>query len=173
MFTATAKEIRQTIRYEHYLGTIPGSKLILMAKKDNVIIGIATFGIGTNKYISKNTWELTRLCIPFYVVRPFACDFLDQCCQYIKNNCPQIKELISFADPSVGHNGGVYRMAGWQKAGKTQPSYAYFDPTTFQLKHKASCRRIKGVDKTERELAQERGWIRIPLSHKYRYTLTL
>lgn len=170
---STAKEIRQIIRYEHYLGTVPGSKLILVAKRGGVIIGIATFGTGTNKHIAKDTWELTRLCIPFYVVKPFACEFLHKCCEYIKNQCPQIKKLIAFADSSVGHNGGVYRMAKWDKAGKTQPSYAYFDPTTFKLRHKASCRRIKGVDKTERELAQERGWIRIPLGHKYRYTLIL
>jgi hypothetical protein len=64
-------------------------------------------------------------------------------------------------------------MAKWTKAGRTQSSYAYFDPTTLQLRHKASCRRIKGVDKTERELSEERGLIRIPLSHKYRYTFTL
>lgn len=170
---STAKEIRQIIRYEHYLGTIPRSQLILVAKRGNIIIGIATFGTGTNRFIKDGVWELTRLCIPFYVVRPFGCDFLAQCRTYIKDNCPQIKSLIAFADSSVGHNGGIYRMAGWQKAGRTQPSHAYFDPTTFKLKHKASCRRIKDVDKTERELAQERGWIRIPLSHKYRYTLAL
>lgn len=170
---STTKEIRHIIRYEHYIGTLPGSKLILVAKMENVIIGISTFGTGTNRYIKPDTWELTRLCIPFYVVRPFACEFLDKCCEYIRDNYLQVKQLISFADSSVGHNGGVYRMAKWSKAGRTQPSYAYLNPTTLKLMHKASCRRIEGINKTERELAHERGWIRIPLSHKYRYTLTL
>lgn len=173
LYVSSPKEIRELIRYEHYLGTLPSSKLILIAKRGGIIIGVATFGIGTNRHIKDDVWELTRLCIPFYVVRPFACDFLNQCCIYIRNNYPKIKKLISFADSSVGHNGGVYRMAKWAKAGKTPPSYAYLDTTTFKFMHKASCRRIKGIDKTERELAQERGWIRIPLSHKYRYTLTL
>jgi hypothetical protein len=167
------KEIRTPIRYEHYLGTLPGSKIILIAKKGNIIIGIATFGLGTNRYIKNDTWELTRLCIPFYVMRPFACDFLYQCCEYIRNNHPKITRLISFADSSVGHDGGIYRMAKWTKAGKTPSSYAYFDPSTLQLRHKASCRRIKNIDKTERELAQERGLIRIPLGCKYKYIKTL
>lgn len=171
--TTNPNEIRELIRYEHYLGTLPGSQIKLVAKRGNVIIGIATFGKGTNKYIPDDVWELTRLCIPFYVVRPFACDFLHQCCEYIKSNHPQITRLISFADSSVGHNGGVYRMAKWTKAGKTQLSYAYFNPRTLQLIHKASCRRIKGIDKTEKELADERGWIRVPLSHKYKYTIDL
>ncbi len=173
LHVSTPKEIRTAIRYEHYLGTLPGSQIRLVAKMGNIIIGIATFGKGTNKYIPDDVWELTRLCIPFYVVRPFACDFLHQCCEYIKSNYPQITKLISFADSSVGHNGGVYRMAKWAKAGKTQLSYAYFNPYTLQLLHKASCRRIKGIDKTERELACERGWIRVPLSHKYKYTIDL
>ena len=167
------KEIRTLIRYEHYLGTLPGSKIILIAKRNNVIIGVAIFGLGTNRHIKNDTWELTRLCVPFYVMRPFARDFLNKCCAYIKDNYPQIKSLISFADSSVGHNGGVYRMAKWSKAGRTSSSYAYFDPITLQLKHKASCRRIKGIEKTERELAQDRGWIRIHLGHKYKYSLTL
>ncbi|KKN98867.1 hypothetical protein LCGC14_0141080 [marine sediment metagenome] len=166
-------DIKHIIRYEHYLGTIPGSKLILVARQKSVIVGIATFGKGTNRNIPDNTWELTRLCIPFYVVRPFACEFLDRCYGYIRENYPQIKELVSFADSSVGHNGGIYRMAKWAKNGQTPPSYAYFDPATFKLMHKSACRRIKGVDKTERELADERGWIRIPLTHKYKYSLIL
>lgn len=171
--TVERKEIKSIIRYEHYLGNIPSCKLMLVARQGNVIIGIATFGTGANKYIKPNTWELTRLCIPFYVLRPFSCDFLNQCCTYIRNNHSQIENLISFADSSVGHNGGIYRMAKWSKAGKTSLSYAYFDPIKLKLMHKASCRRIKGIDKTERELSQERGWIRIPLSHKHRYTLSL
>ncbi len=170
---ATTKTIKHIIRYEHYLGTIPSSKLILVARRKSVIVGIATFGKGANKSIQSDTWELTRLCVPFYVIRPFACDFLNQCCNYIRANHSQIKNLVSFADSSVGHNGGVYRMAKWTKNGRTDPSYAYFDPISLKLMHKSACRRIKGIDKTERQLADERGWIRIPLGHKYKYSFAL
>lgn len=173
MELASIKDIKQIVRYEHYLGTMSSSKLKLVAKRGNVIIGIATFGLGSNRNIAANTWELTRLCIPFYVVRPFACEFLQQCCAYIRTNHQDVKHLIAFADSSVGHNGGVYRMANWKKAGKTPPSYSYLDPGTLQLKHKSVCRRIKGLDKTEKELSEERGLIRIQLGHKYRYTFSL
>ena len=61
-------------------------------------------------------------------------------------------------------------MAGWNKDGKTNPSYCYFDPSINQLKHKSYCRRIKGVDKTEKQLAEERGLIRLDLSPLRRYT---
>ena len=165
------RSVENIIRYEHYLGTVPSSKLILKTSVSGIVTGIATFGLGANRHLSKGgtRWELTRLCVPFYVVRPFTIDFLHMCCEYIRTHFPEIEELVSFADTSVGHDGAVYRMAGWKKAGKTGSSYAYWNPETFQLVHKSSCRRIKGVDKTEKELAIERGLEKIPLPPKRRY----
>jgi len=166
----TAKNI---VKYEHYSGTMPSSKLILGAKRGNVLLGIASFGISANKNIPQDIWELTRLCIPYYVVRPFGSVFLGSCCDFIKTYYPNVKKLIAFADPSVGHDGGIYRMSGWGKAGKTQSSYAYFDPYSMELRHKSVCRRVKGISKTEKQLADDKGLIKIPLLPKYRYTKNL
>lgn len=166
---ATTPDIRKTIRYEHYLGTISPSKLILVAYENDIIAGVATFGRGANRNLNKKYWELTRLCVPHYVVKPFACEFINMCCDFIKENYPDIKRLVSYADTAVGHNGGVYRMAGWDKAGKTPPSYMYYDPINFQLSHKSKCRRIKGIDKSEEELAKERGLVKIITPPKLRY----
>jgi len=169
---AQKSEIEDIIRYEHYIGTIPVSKIILTAKVGGIIVGIATFGSGTNKHTKMGEIELTRLCVPSYVHRHFSCCFLKQCRLYIRQHYRCIKKIVAFADHSVGHDGGVYRMAGWKKCGKTQPSYVYFDPTTLSVRHKAACRRIKGVDKTEKELAKERGWIRITTQYKYKYSIS-
>jgi hypothetical protein len=95
------------------------------------------------------------------------------CNNYIREHFPEIKKLISYADPSVGHNGGIYRMAGWEKAGQTSSNYCYFDPFVYKLKHKSCCRRIKNVDKSEKQLAEENGLIKIPLPPKYRYIYNL
>lgn len=170
---ATCQDIKTILRYEHYLGTIPPHSLILTATIGKIIVGIAIFGRGANQYISKDTWELTRLCTPYYVVRPFSCEFLSQCCIYIKKNHNDIKHLIAYADSAVGHSGGVYRMAQWSKAGKTESSYMYFDPITFELKHKSCCRRVSGIDKTEKQISAERGLIKIQTAYKHRYTYDL
>jgi len=167
------EEIKRIIRYEHYLGTIPPHKLILTAQINGIIAGIATFGQGANKNMSKDCWELTRLCVPYYVVRPFTIKFLNMCIDYIKANYPEIKQLISYVDPNVGHDGAVYRMSGWKKEGKTKPSYAYFDPETNQLRHKSYCRRINGLNKSEKELSNERGLIKIDLLPKRKYSKEL
>lgn len=169
----TSDSIKQIIRYEHYLGTVPKSTIILTAKRMGIVIGIATFGKGANKNIRKDALELTRLCIPFYVKHPFGCEFISRCCGYIKNNYLGINRLISYADSSVGHNGGIYRIAGWTKAGHTPESYAYFDQKNSQLRHKSCCRRIKGVDKTEKQLAGEKLMVKIPLGTKYKYIYDL
>lgn len=170
---STKKEVYEIVRYEHYLGTIVFRNFILVSKIGDIITGIAVFGPSLNPRLPKGTIELLRLCIPYYVIRPFGCDFLKLCYKYIRANHPEIKELISFADPSVGHNGGIYRMAGWQKAGHGTKSYAYFDTVNNKLKHKVSCRRIKGIDKSEKQLAEENGLIKIPLPPKYRYIYPL
>jgi len=164
---------KNLIRYEHYLGTIPTNSIILISRVQNIITGIACFGKGSNKNIKNNCLELTRLCIPYYVIRHFGSLFLRLCYKYIKENYPQIKTLISYVDPSVGHNGGIYRMAGWEKNGKTKSSYSYFNPFVFKLLHKSCCRRIKDVDKTEKQIVEEKGFIKIPLPPKYRYIYNL
>jgi len=173
LYKGQRNDIRNTIRYEHYLGTIPNASTILIAKTGNIITGIATFGRGANKNLDKNILELTRLCIPFYVIRPYGSTFINLCINYIRNNMKDIETLVSYADTSVGHNGGIYRMSGWQKAGKTSNSYSYFDPSDNQLKHKSCCRRIKNVDKSEKQLSEENGLIKIPLPPKYRYIYPL
>lgn len=165
--------LKNILRYEHYLGTIPPHSIILSAVIGNIIVGIAIFGKGVNKHWPNDTWELSRLCIPYYVVKPFAIDFLSYCIDFIRSNFSNIKYLISFADPNVGHDGAVYRMAGWKKVGLTQSSYCYFDPINNKIRHKANCRRIKGINKTEKELANERKWVRIPLIPKKKYALDL
>jgi len=170
---SSKKEVSQIIRYEHYIGTIVFRNFILISKINNIITGIAIFGPSLNPRYPSSTIELTRLCIPYYVIRPFGVDFLHLCYKHIKDHHPEIRQLISFADPSVGHNGGIYRMAGWQKDGHGEENYAYFDTINNKLKHKTSCRRIRGIDKTEKQLAEEKGFIKIPLPPKYRYIYNL
>jgi len=167
------RSIKTIVRYEHYLGTVVSPRLIMVARRGSIVIGVSIFGKGANKNIGDNTWELTRLCVPFYVHKPFSCKFLTDCIGYIKDNFPHIKRLVAFADKSVGHDGGVYRISGWEKAGKTNKDYAYFDPNKLCLRHKSCCRRIKNVDMTEKQIAESRGMIKIPTDIKYRYVYDL
>lgn len=167
------EEIKKIIRYEHYLGTIPPYKFILISQVNGIIAGVAIFGRGANKNIPKDTLELLRLCVPYYVVRHHTIDFLNKCILYIKDNYSELKQIIAYSDPNVGHDGAIYRMSGWKKEGYTNPSYCYFDPNTNQLKHKSYCRRIKGIDKTEIGLAKERGLIKIDLLPKKKYSICL
>ena len=167
------REIKDIVRYQHYIGTIPPSQLVLSAFVGNIIVGVSAFGAGANKNIGKDTWELRRLCIPYWTEKDFASRFLSMCCKYIKARHKSIRRLVSFADPSVGHGGGVYRASSWEEQGETKSSYCYFDPHTFSVLHKSCCRRIKGVDKTERTLARERDLVRVSLPPKIRFVKSL
>lgn len=48
--------------------------------------------------------------------------------QWLKNNAPEVKVLISYADPEVGHGGRIYRATNWLYQGcgvsKLMPDYS-------------------------------------------------
>ncbi len=172
LMPVSQKEALDILRYEHYIGTVPrNTKLCLLGKVSGVNVGIACFGKGSNRFIPECTLELTRLCVPYYVKQPFTVNFVHSCIEYVKDNIEGIDRIISFADLTYGHHGGIYQIAGFKRVGKTKPDYMYFDPAALRLYHKSRCRRISGVDKTERELADDRGWIRIPTKPKIRYEI--
>lgn len=164
---------RNLIRYQHYIGKIPPHNLVLSAYVDNVIVGLAAFGRGGNRYLPKDSWELLRLCVPYWVKNQFCSGFISKCLKYIKNYHKKIKRIIAFCDPNVGHSGGVYRACSWSECGVTEKSYCYYDELNKTLLHKSACRRIKGVDKTEKQLALERGLIKIVTCPKIRFLKTL
>lgn len=59
-----------------------------------------------------------------------ACSFmLAQSVKLIKQQ-GRWKALVTYADSRVGHEGGVYRAAGWAYFGKTSATPAWIDPTT-------------------------------------------
>lgn len=41
--------------------------------------------------------------------------------------CPGLRLVVSFADPSKGHHGGVYQAGGWIYSGDSAPSSMYQD----------------------------------------------
>jgi len=45
----------------------------------------------------------------------------------LKQSSPKLRLVVSFADPSKGHHGGVYQAGGWIYVGETAPSAMYRD----------------------------------------------
>lgn len=107
----------------HYLGRWPG---VVVA---NHVMTVAGFPAGaciwalppreTNRRYGVNCWELARLWIDDDVPRNAETWFISKCVKWIVNNRPDVHCLVSYADPSVGHQGTIYKAANWQADGRT------------------------------------------------------
>lgn len=86
------------------------------------LVGVIVFGPTAGANVSKSVsplleknqlWELKRLWIDDKCIKNTESWFISQSINYIKNNCKQIKCLISYADPDAGHIGTIYQASNW------------------------------------------------------------
>jgi len=81
------------------------------------------------------TWELARLWLDDRVPRNAESWLIAQAIRHIRQHRPEVKFLVSYADPSAGHRGTVYKAANWQPDGSTDddrktPRFDYADADT-------------------------------------------
>lgn len=62
---------------------------------------------------TNNVLELKRLWIKDGYGTNIESYVISQTIKYIKAECNHVKVLVSYADPSVGHVGGIYRATNW------------------------------------------------------------
>jgi hypothetical protein len=109
--------------HRHYLGKWPGvaTALIALCRRD-VPVGCIVFAEApreTSKRYGGHTWELARLWVDDAEPRNTETWFIARAVRLVRRLCPTIRFLVSYADPSVGHEGTVYRAAGWVYDGHT------------------------------------------------------
>lgn len=81
------------------------------------------------------TWELARLYLLDEVPQNAETWLIAQSVKWIKRTRPDVCNLVSYADPSAGHSGTIYRAANWRSDGRTDderksPRCDYYDART-------------------------------------------
>lgn len=123
----------------HYLGKWPGVCVLRMALViDGTLLGTIIFALPpreTMKRYGGLTWELARLWVDDSVPKNAETWVISQAVRYIHTNFPSVKFLVSYADPSAGHSGVIYRAANWKADGRTDqdrktPRFDYADAVT-------------------------------------------
>ena len=75
-----------------------------------------------------NVLELTRLVVFDGYGKNIESYFIGQSFHWLKQNAPEVKILISYADPEQEHTGGIYRATNWLYQGcgytKLMPDYS-------------------------------------------------
>jgi len=123
----------------HYIGRWPGvCVLILGMRRGAKLVGVIVYALPpreTSKRYNGETWELARLWIEDAVPRNAETWLIGASIRYIKRHHPAVDVLVSYADPSVGHSGTIYRASNWASDGRTDqerktPRFDYADAVT-------------------------------------------
>lgn len=159
----------------HYSGHAPkGTSCWYGLFIKQALIGVVGIGRGNNKSLSTGmgipTLELVRLAIVDWAPKNSGSYFLSRVIKLFKEDRPDIRCLVSFADPNVGHSGGVYRASNWQFVGQIAEDYQYKMPDG-RLVHKSKFRCKDG--KTERERADAANATKVSLMGKYKFVYRL
>lgn len=135
---AARKDV-ETMIGSHYLGKWPGvCTLILAMIEGERPVGVVVFALPpreTAKRYGGETWELARLWIEDGIPSNGESWLIAKAVKYVKNHKKTVRVLVSYADPSAGHSGTIYRAANWESDGRTDqerktPRFDYADAAT-------------------------------------------
>ena len=115
----------------HYSGCLPAGKLVKVgAWESGKFIGVVLFGRGATPNLGRpynlgqdECVELVRIALtkhhsPVSRIASLAMKFLS------KSN-PKLRLIVSFADQSQGHHGGIYQAGNWVYNGQGDPAKFY------------------------------------------------
>lgn len=122
LFPVERSQVSAMIR-QHYLGRWPGvCVLTLAAAKINKPFGVIVFALPpreSHKRYGGITWELARLWIDDKIPQNAETWCIGKAIKYIREHHPEVSTIVSYADPSVGHSGVIYRAANFKSDGRT------------------------------------------------------
>jgi hypothetical protein len=138
----------------HYIGKWPGVCVLVLGMMKRTVMGYGVrrqadgnyarmcggvvFALPpreTAKRYGGITWELARLWIQDEVPSNAETWLIAQAVRHIRKHRPEVQTLVSYADPSVGHKGTIYKAANWKPDGRTDderktPRFDYADAST-------------------------------------------
>ena len=111
----------------HYLKSMPGgTQLALGAFVGTRLQGVLTLGVGPPMVFRLvdgadpgDCATLSRLWLSDALPRNSESRVLGVVLRALKR-CTSLKFLVSYADPAMGHRGGIYQAAGWLYTGLSQ-----------------------------------------------------
>lgn len=129
---ATHEAAKYACENWHYSKKIPVNKLVKIGAWENgKFIGVVIFGGGASAVLHKQ-FNLTRFEV-CELVRVALAEHKTQVSRIIKIAMkmlkrinPKLKIIVSFADPSEGHHGGIYKAGGWVYSGISAKTREYF-----------------------------------------------
>lgn len=116
----------------HYSKSIPVPPLVKVGVwESGNYIGCVIFSRGASSNLLKpyglkqtQGCELTRISLNSHKCQ--VSRIMSIAIKFLKKMTPNLKLIISFADPQYGHHGGIYQATNWIYSGDTAPSKEYW-----------------------------------------------
>lgn len=107
----------------HYLHKWPAVVVARFAiRLDGEVVGCVVFSLPpkqTFKRYGGLTWELARLWIDDCMPGNVETYCVSRALKWIRKNRRDVVAVVSYADPSAGHRGGIYIAGNWDVDGMT------------------------------------------------------
>lgn len=115
----------------HYSGSLPTGKLVKCGVwEDDKFIGVVIFSRGANIGLANpyglttyESCELTRVALSSH--KAFVSEILIKAIKKLKELCPNIRLIISYANQEQGHLGKIYQATNWIYDGMTDYKLVY------------------------------------------------
>jgi hypothetical protein len=117
---------KELIMRHHYTHCFPSGKSQLYLFEEAILVFSIPANPCLDRWLGCKTWEFSRLWAP----DGHKPNLLTQAISYAVKEFKQLKladALISYADPNVGHCGGIYRAASWVYLGQSEETRAWSD----------------------------------------------
>lgn len=122
------KAAKYAVENWHYSKSMPMPPMVMVgAWEDGKYIGCVLFARGANKSLGE-PWglaqtecaELVRVALTKHSA-PVS-QIVALAVRFLRKHDPEVRALVSYADPSEGHHGGIYQAMGWVYTGTSAPS---------------------------------------------------
>lgn len=123
---------KYAVEHWHYSRRMPMPPLLKIGVwEDDKFIGCVLFARGNTPSLGKpyglgllEVCELVRVALSRHV-SPVS-QIIAKSIKMLKCNSPDLRLIVSFADPAEGHNGAIYQAMNWHYTGMSTPDKAYF-----------------------------------------------
>jgi hypothetical protein len=162
---ATHEAAKYACENWHYSKCLPASALVKIgAWEDSKFIGVVLFSRGATPNLCKpydltqmECCELTRIALRNH--KTPVSKILSIAIKFFKKRNPKMRLIVSFADPSQKHHGGIYQATNWFYSGKSSDQkFGFLDGKEI---HPRTISRMSKIQKNK--LA----WINKPGKHRY------
>ena len=128
---ATHEAAKYACENWHYSGCLPVGKLVKVgAWEDGKFIGVVLFGRGATPNLGRpynlaqdECVELTRIALTKH--KSAVSKIASLALKFLRASNPKLRLVVSFADQTQGHHGGIYQAGNWIYNGAGTPAKFY------------------------------------------------